>query len=110
MLSYFVINPASSVSANKLGNTEVGSFIAHLLGIIPSNIVQIFLEYNVMAVVFSAFLIRPLQVIFLKNDNREFVEKFLTSFFCFIYEHSKVSAQFTSLYIMGVYCIIYQGS
>ena len=89
MLSYFVINPASSVSANKLGNTEVGSFIAHLLGIIPSNIVQIFLEYNVMAVVFSAFLI-GFASNFLKNDNREFVEKFLTSFFALFMNIAKL--------------------
>ena len=51
-----------------------------MLGIVPSNIVQIFLGYNVMAVVFSAFLI-GFASNFLKDENRDFIEKFLTSFF-----------------------------
>ena len=89
MLSYFVINPASSVSVNKLGSTEVGSFVAHLLGIVPSNIVQIFLEYNVMAVVFSAFLI-GFAGNFLKSENRDFVEKFLSSFFALFMNIAKL--------------------
>lgn len=82
MILYQVIQPAStSVKEEQLGSAmEAAPIAQYILNMIPSNMVKMFSDNNVMAIV-SAALLLGISTLFLETQQRHVIHKAFDAFF-----------------------------
>lgn len=83
LVIFLIINPVnkSIINLNNLKSIEQkGSIFDHLLNLIPSNLIQAFLNNNVIGIVLIAFLL-GLSILNLKTKNKKLLSGLFTALF-----------------------------
>ncbi len=83
LVLFFIIQPSAKISiieATQIAKAPTDTYLSFLWKIVPSNIVQVFLENNVIGTAFIGFIM-GIAATYLPEDNRISVHQIFSSFF-----------------------------
>ena len=93
MVIYQILNPAlTSTTTQTVADNSVTNIGKYLINIVPSNIVTIFAENNVMAIT-AAALLMGICSLFLEKEQREIVHRAFDGFFALFMKVAKFVVQ-----------------
>jgi Na+/H+-dicarboxylate symporter len=104
MVVYLLIEPATHVFMGEAGNKTL-NISKHLVAMFPSNIVGIFYEHNVIAIVMSAFFIGYSSTI-IPKEQKNFIELLFQSLFTIFMKIAAIILSFIP-YLMWCFVVLF---
>lgn len=99
MVLYQIFDPAAkNIKFNAVSTESFGDITQYILRIIPSNIIQIFAENNVMAITAAALMI-GLCSLYLESKSRQFVHNIFDSLFALFMQVAKFVVAIIPLFL-----------